>query len=463
MNKQIWPWLLLPLSLLPRMATAQGPRHVFPPNLALSQKQSHYELPTIDDLASAQETLPQRLQELHQLYEVYQFKDQVQELLKGPQFRKQMEKLSESDWQQLQEKMLTGKGLNQDLNWAQLLQQAASRKNWDRRQTDLLRRWAERIEHKPSAPNQPVLPDGLESIAAPSAANASGSSAGPPSLPTPVESEVSLLDQLQEETTTWLMEKLDDMDSDVLQALMEMAGSEENTPLAELLRSMPQPDLWRSHAVRGNEEFTSFVATLRSETFARYLSNVGNFLRRQRGIWEEASSLFRTVAQSTQARFGGPSVSVPASPAAGGDDWAPALLSLLMLGMLVLLLYRSGLGPKLLGSGAGAEWRLGPWPVPPDAVATRQDVVRAFEYLALLHLGPAAAACHHRLLAERLVTCSPALHGNKAFDPARRQAVEILAWLYEQARYAPDGETLSPEQLSEARHALCLLAGVTAV
>jgi hypothetical protein len=94
--------------------------------------------------------------------------------------------------------------------------------------------------------------------------------------------------------------------------------------------------------------------------------------------------------------------------------------------------------------------------VSPQSVSTRQDVVRAFEYLALLCLGLSAAACHHRELAERLAQ-------QDSGNPKRRQAAEMLAWLYEQARYAPDAEALSQEELTDARHALCCLAGVTAL
>ena len=101
-------------------------------------------------------------------------------------------------------------------------------------------------------------------------------------------------------------------------------------------------------------------------------------------------------------------------------------------------------------------WRLGPWPVSPSAVSTRRNLVRAFEHLALLCLEPDACTCHHRRLADRLAAQDES-------KPARRQAAELLGWLYEQARYAPADASLSPDELVEARHALCFLAGVTAV
>jgi|GEM_PF-3029023 hypothetical protein len=454
MSKLFWLWLLLSLLLFPRMATAQNfgqaPSPVVPP----SPKQSHHPLPLTLDLASAQETLPQRLQELHELYERHQLKDQVQELLKDSRFRNYMEKLSESDWRRLQEKILAGEGLSQDPSWVRLFQQMASQQRLDQRQIDLLRRLAKRIEPQVPAPSEYFLPNGPGSVAPPPRTNAPGLSV-PPSVPMPTELRPSLFDQLQEEATKWLMGELDDLGADMLQALTEMGGNEENTPLAEMLRSVPPPDLWHSYAPQGNERFVPFIPALRSGTLARYLADAGDFLHRQRGLWDRASSLFHRASQPSPLPFPGSSISVPASSSADGDGWAPALLSLLMFGALVLLLCKGGLGLKSPGSGADVSWRPGPWPVPPNAVSTRQDLIRAFEYLALLRLGPAAAACHHRQLAERLAE-------EDSNNPGRRQAAEMLAWLYEQARYAPDSEALSAEQLSDARHALCFLAGVTA-
>lgn len=101
----------------------------------------------------------------------------------------------------------------------------------------------------------------------------------------------------------------------------------------------------------------------------------------------------------------------------------------------------------------------GAWPVAPAHVTTRGDLVRAFEYLALLILGPAARACHHHDLANRLS------QQGEVLVPERREAAERLAALYEQARYAPEqahADVPLPEgEQAIARQALCLLAGVT--
>jgi hypothetical protein len=98
---------------------------------------------------------------------------------------------------------------------------------------------------------------------------------------------------------------------------------------------------------------------------------------------------------------------------------------------------------------------LGPWPVAPNAVHTRGELVRAFEYLALLILGPAARTENHNDLAHQL--------GADQVD--RQQAAQCLARLYEQSRYTPEQaqpEALLAEQDQvSAQNALCLLAGVT--
>jgi hypothetical protein len=112
---------------------------------------------------------------------------------------------------------------------------------------------------------------------------------------------------------------------------------------------------------------------------------------------------------------------------------------------------------KLLGGnipGVGrlrkAGWRLGPWPVSPEAVASRQDVVRAFEYLSLLKLGPAVKSRNHIELAVEL--------GRATGDT--RRAANRLASVYEKARYTPADEPLSADALAAARKELCFLAGV---
>ena len=102
---------------------------------------------------------------------------------------------------------------------------------------------------------------------------------------------------------------------------------------------------------------------------------------------------------------------------------------------------------------AGGVWRLGAWPVAPGAVQMRGDVVKAFEYLALLLLGRRAVPANHLEIAGQL--------GTSADDPSgrRRLAASELGDLYEHARYAPPDEQLSPDEVVSARRDLSFLAG----
>ena len=74
----------------------------------------------------------------------------------------------------------------------------------------------------------------------------------------------------------------------------------------------------------------------------------------------------------------------------------------------------------------------------------KADVVRAFHEMAL---HPTRLAQHwwtHRMVTKQIAEQSP--------DTTYQAGV--LAELYEQARYLPDDEEFTPEQIQEARHAL---------
>ncbi|HTU88742.1 MAG TPA: DUF4129 domain-containing protein [Gemmataceae bacterium] len=448
MKNQIPLGLILTLSSLfpPNVALAQrSPATVVPP----APKQSHHPLPDGFDLSNAEEMMAQRLHELHELH---QLQDQVQGMFNDPEFREKINQLSDSDLQKLREKMLTGKGLSQDRNWEHFLKQAASWQKWDQRQIDSIRNWAEHAEQKlPSSSDHDSHQDRGPDVSTPTSIPPPDSPSPPPSPPTTAGTEPTLFDRMQEESTKWLIENLDDVGGNVLESLVQASGNEASSPLADLLRSMRQAD-FAGMDISGNPLFP----TLQSRAFTNSLSRVGDFLHQQGGFWDEIHSVFRNAPMPSLPNLRSPSVSVSTSSAMDDGGRTPALISLLLLATIVLLLYKKSLSSKSpVGSGAHAGWHLGPWPVPPGGVSSRQDVIRAFEHLALLCLGPSAAACHHRELAERL-----AEQGSD--NPAHRQAAEMLAWLYEQARYAPSADALSQEQLSDARQALCLLAGVTA-
>jgi hypothetical protein len=148
-------------------------------------------------------------------------------------------------------------------------------------------------------------------------------------------------------------------------------------------------------------------------------------------------------------RRSGPSVS-PTEATEGNSSVLLLLLAVAAVALIVwAMLRRSGLG---LLRRTETGWRLGPWPVRPDAVRTRDDLVRAFEYLALLRFGLAARSQNHREIADSLAE----------YESHHRAAAERLAGLYEQARYAPPDEALPDAELAAARADLSLLAGVAA-
>lgn len=168
-------------------------------------------------------------------------------------------------------------------------------------------------------------------------------------------------------------------------------------------------------------------------------------------------------------RSGGPVA--PTMPSAGlsnlgeSEGWR-VLLIVAILAALGVTLQR--LLARARAGSAGREgpaWKLGPWPVHPAAVRTREELIRAFEYLSLLRLGPAARHWHHLAIAAGLgqfARPAVAMRGWGDGSADRRRAAEQLAFLYERARYAPPGEPLSETALTTARRDLCLLAGVSA-
>jgi hypothetical protein len=444
MNHRVWLCLLLSASLSidsSRCATGQT-IIIERPSFIGQPKESHHELPGELDMKGAQEMMAERLRELQKLH---QLQDQVRNLLKNPDIVKQIQQnFSDEELQKLQETFRQGNGPGGDSDLDKLFRQVASQGKLNERHLKILHRLAERSgnQQMPS----PINPNPRnDHVPSPHPDHSSGS--GPSNLRTPPSPmrppERSLLDRMQGETEKWLSQHMENMSDDMVRALTDVRAAEEGTPLAELLRALKQANL-------STDGLAEPAAGL-----SRYLPDMGDFLNDQRDNWDGVRSLFREVSVPALPGLDrAPSAtSMPSAEPADGSAPAVVVLTLLTLGVFLLLVWK--MGGSLKGTGDAGDWRLGPWPVPPGSIATRQDLVHAFEYVALLCLGPQASTCHHRELAGRLAE-------QDADNPTRRQSVELLAWLYEQARYAPAGETLSPEELTDARHALCYLAGVTA-
>jgi hypothetical protein len=94
---------------------------------------------------------------------------------------------------------------------------------------------------------------------------------------------------------------------------------------------------------------------------------------------------------------------------------------------------------------------LGEWPVDPRNIVTREELVKAFEYLSVWICGPKAKMWTHSTIGEALTQLA-ATHGQTAMKLAR---------LYELARYAPREEPLTRHEVIEARHIICELGGIS--
>lgn len=151
--------------------------------------------------------------------------------------------------------------------------------------------------------------------------------------------------------------------------------------------------------------------------------------------------------------WGGRGLRAPAVPGVSVPGVSLALVWGLLAVVLAVVAWRLLARARRGGGDLPSGWQLGPWPLDPAQVATRAELVRAFEYLSLLRLGPEARACNHRALARRLA---------QGEGPEQRTAAERLADLYEGSRYAPGPEPLGPDEVAAARRGLCLLAGVAA-
>jgi hypothetical protein len=134
----------------------------------------------------------------------------------------------------------------------------------------------------------------------------------------------------------------------------------------------------------------------------------------------------------------------------GGDSKGIATLLLLtVVGLLGFILWRRfrGANVKHLATTNSTPSSLS---IDPLTIATRQDVVRAFESLSLSKCGQEAVNWHHRQIATAI--------GSK--EPGHQQAVDQLAVLYEKARYAPANEQFSETDIAAARVQVCQIAGV---
>jgi hypothetical protein len=280
--------------------------------------------------------------------------------------------------------------------------------------------------------------------------------------------------------------------------------------LAERLEKL-DPSLARSHALR--EAMKKLNRTWNADERWEKLAKGTTGLNEKWTRWSQEAHLDRWLPKQGLSwpnrltprtfRPSGTRLRPPANLAGGSGLSGPnettwqILLAVagVVLGGLVLwkLLSRA----QRAATRSHAAWTLGPWPVDPAGVQTREELIRAFEYLSLLCLGPAAQHWNHRMIADQLSSQGSGVRSqesgvrsqesavrsqesgirdgrseNQASElsstedsvrprnprPERRRAAEHLARLYEQARYAPLGDPLPTTSIAAARRDLCLLA-----
>jgi hypothetical protein len=155
----------------------------------------------------------------------------------------------------------------------------------------------------------------------------------------------------------------------------------------------------------------------------------------------------------------------------GSSSWLPFVLSVGVLAVLLAVVL--SVRARQAAASRKPVWQPGPWPVNPAQIRTRGQLVQAFEYLSLLNFGLDAQSWNHRVIAEHLsekksptgreIVTVPGPPDATTGGSRREHMVHELAELYERARYAPPGESLTDAGLAAARTDLCLLAGVSAV
>jgi hypothetical protein len=186
----------------------------------------------------------------------------------------------------------------------------------------------------------------------------------------------------------------------------------------------------------------------------RNMDRTGHFLDRN------LSGMGRTNLPNAP-RLDGPDL--PRGPQMAGMGGAPSggdvlelgkagsiIVTILALVIGGFVLWRFLLKPLSQVRLKPAENGVGDWPVNPWLIRTREELVKAFDYLTLLKCGLPARMWHHHEVAEHLG------------EEAQRPHADNLADVYEQARYSPPPESIPEPVMDRARQDLCLLAGEAA-
>ena len=138
-----------------------------------------------------------------------------------------------------------------------------------------------------------------------------------------------------------------------------------------------------------------------------------------------------------------PNFTSPSVPTVGtGATWILFALLCLLVGWQMLR------WSKHAAPGVDPQVQLGPWPVNPNAITTRAELVQAFNYLALLTLGINVESWNHVAIARSW----------RERTPACAESASALVSLYEQARYTEGTQSLTEVERTQARRSLLQLA-----
>ena len=154
--------------------------------------------------------------------------------------------------------------------------------------------------------------------------------------------------------------------------------------------------------------------------------------------------------------FSGPPLRAPSfSGGAPGNYQALGWLLLCTVAAVLLWILWSRSGQNV---PAARRPTLGDWPIAPDQVTTRGQLILAFDYLALLRLGEQAAYWNHRTIAFNL-SLQQRPQARRAESVQSAHATERLAAIYETVRYAESpemlGTNLSEPQRDAVRRETC--------
>lgn len=254
-------------------------------------------------------------------------------------------------------------------------------------------------------------------------------------------------------------EKLPRPKDDAFTKLTERAMKEaQNTQLGEFLQRSPA---WQRafEDLRGVMQQSDAPPGLFGDLPSKLLTPDGNTFK----LADSAFSSLRDLPRPRFDRFrwdksvpGIGQIPTPDFGTPGGPDFGDASLpslgaaaSWILVVLIVLLVgWRLMRFTRRTAPVVQDRPNLGPWPVRPEAVATRADLVLAFDYLALWTLGLGVKSWNHHAVANRWRTQAPACGDSAA----------ALAQLYEQARYTLGADALPDAERELAQRSLAQIA-----